>query len=93
MKSWESLEEDMLQKVYEVFNTDNPWAFIPVGFNLSFDYFSLLYRWREAGIKVKSKFIFSDRPNIDLKTIVIMYNCGMFKGSNLGRFIGKKFLG
>ena len=83
----------MLQKFYEVFNTDNPWAFVPVGFNLSFDYFSLIYCWREAGIKVKSKFIFSDRPNIDLKTIVIMCNCGMFKGSNLGRFIGKKILG
>ena len=58
-KSWEKSEEDTMQKFYEVFNTDNPGAFVPVGFNLSFDYFSLLYRWREAGIKVKPK-----RPNI-----------------------------
>ena len=93
LKPWESSEEDILQKFYEVFNTDNPGAFLPVGVNLSFDYFNLLYRWREAGIKVKPKFIFSDCPNIDLKPIVIMCNCKMFKGSNLGRFIGKKIMG
>ena len=93
LKSWESSEEDILQKFHKVFNTDNPWAFIPVGFNLSFDYFSLLYRWRALGIDENPKlpkFIFSDRPNIDLKPIIVLCNCGMFKGASLGNFIGKK---
>jgi len=90
LKSWESSEKDILEKFYHIFNPEKPWEFVPVGFNLVFDYFSLLYRWREIGINIKPKSIFSDRPNIDLKPIVVMCNSGSFKGANLGRFIGKK---
>ncbi len=90
LKAWESTEKDILEKFYQVFNPEKPWDFVPVGFNLSFDFFSLLYRWRKINIEVNPKFIFSDRPSIDLKPIVIMCNGGLFKGANLGRFIGKK---
>ncbi len=90
LKSWESSEKDILERFYHIFNPEKPWDFIPIGFNLSFDYFSLLYRWRAVGIDVKAESIFSDRPNIDLKPIIVMCNCGMFKGASLGRFIGKK---
>ncbi|MCJ7769175.1 MAG: hypothetical protein MUO92_01680 [Dehalococcoidales bacterium] len=84
------IRKDILEKFYHIFNPEKPWDFVPVGFNLTFDYFSLPYRWREIGIEVKPKSIFSDRPNLDLKPIVVMCNSGSFKVASLGRFIGKK---
>ena len=61
LKAWESSEEDTLQRFYKVFQPDLPWSFVPVGFNLVFDYFSLIYRWRAMNIHVGAKAVFSDR--------------------------------
>jgi hypothetical protein len=90
LKAWESSEKDILQRFYRVFQPDNPWSFVPVGFNLVFDYFSLIYRWRTIDIRVDAKAVFSDRPNIDLKSVIVLCNCGKFTGSKLGNFVGKK---
>ena len=93
LKSWESSERDILKKFYSIFSPEDVWKFVPVGFNLSFDFFSLLYRWREIGITVQPKILFSEHPHLDVKPIVVMFNKGSFKGANLEKFIGKSHSG
>lgn len=90
LKSWESSERDILKEFHSIFAPEDPWKFVPIGFNLSFDFFSLLYRWREIGIEVQPKILFSEHPYIDLKPIIIMCNGGSIKGAKLGKFIGKQ---
>lgn len=90
LKSWESSERDILERFYKIFKPEEKWSFIPVGFNLIFDHLSLLYRWRAIGINVKPTLVLSERPNIDLKSVAVLCNGGVFKGASLGRFAGKK---
>ncbi|MFC2014738.1 hypothetical protein ACFLUP_01955 [Chloroflexota bacterium] len=90
LKSWESSEKDILEQFHSVFSPEDVWNFVPVGCNLSFDFFSLLYRWRRIGIEVEPKILFSQHPYIDIKSILVILNEGSFKGSNLGKFVGKR---
>ncbi len=90
LKSWESSERDILEKFYSIFTPEDVWNFVPIGCNLSFDFFSLLYRWRGIDIKVQPKILFSEHPYIDIKSILVIFNEGLFKGANLGKFIGKR---
>ncbi len=57
---------------------------------MSFDFFSLLYRWREINIEVPPKILFSEHPYIDIKSILVIFNGGSFKGATLEKFIGKQ---
>ena len=86
LKAWESSEKDILQRFYQIFQPDSPWTFVPVGFNLVFDYFSLIYRWRTIDIRVDARAVFHDRPNIDLKAVIVLCNCGKFTGSKLSNY-------
>ncbi len=90
LKSWESSEKDILERFYSIFSPEDVWKFVPVGCNLSFDFFSLLYRWRKIGIEVKPKILFSEHPYIDIKSILVIFNEGSFKGATLEKFIGKR---
>jgi len=89
LKAWESSERDILQKFYSIFNPEDYWKFVPLGCNLSFDFFSLLYRWREMGIKISPKTLFREHPYLDIKSILVIFNKGSFGGAKLGKFIGK----
>jgi hypothetical protein len=93
LKSWESSEKDILGKFYSIFNPEDVWKFVPIGFNLSFDFFSLLYRWRRIGIEVQPKILFSEHPYIDIKSILVTFNRGLFKRANLEKFTGKQYSG
>jgi len=93
LKSWESSERDILERFYPIFNPEEPWTFVPIGFNLSFDFFSLLYRWRVIGIEVPPKALFSDHPYIDVKSVLVIFNEGSFKGATLEKFTGKQSSG
>ena len=93
LKSWESSERDILERFHSIFSPEDVWKFIPIGCNLSFDFFSLLYRWRRIGIDVQPKILFSGHPYIDIKSILVIFNSGSFKGATLGKFIGKQYSG
>ncbi len=93
LKSWESSERDILEKFYSIFSPEDVWKFVPIGCNLSFDFFSLLYRWRRIGIEVPPKILFSSHPYIDIKSILVIFNRGSFTGATLGKFIGKQYSG
>ncbi|MFC1928631.1 hypothetical protein ACFLXK_03375 [Chloroflexota bacterium] len=97
-KEWESSEEKILRKFYSIFNPlpsepKGKWIFMPIGNNLSFDFTSLLYRWRKIGLEVPETSLFSNKPYIDIQPILIMFNKGVFKGANLEKFAGKQHSG
>lgn len=93
LKSWESSEEDILKKFYNIFKPEEPWEFIPVGFNLPFDFNSLFMRWSEYGIANVSPLYFSSHPYIDLKHVALLCNGGTFKGCTLEKFTGQVYSG
>ncbi len=93
LKSWESSEKDILQRFYNIFSPEDKWKFVPIGCNLSFDFFSLLCRWSKIGIKVPLKNLFVEHPYIDIQAILVIFNRGSFSGSTLGKFIGKQYSG
>lgn len=92
LKSWESSESDILKKFYAVFKPEDNWAFIPVGYNLPFDFTSLILRWAKLDIKVSARY-FSEHPYIDLRHIALLCNRGSFKDCKLEKFAGKKSSG
>jgi hypothetical protein len=89
LKSWESNEEDVLKKFYQIFNPENTWAFMPTGFNLSYDFTKLLLRWKLYNINIPAKLLFCDHPSLDIRPLVILMNNGMMKGATLENFAGK----
>ncbi|MFC2021068.1 hypothetical protein ACFLU1_04675 [Chloroflexota bacterium] len=95
LKAWESSEKEILQAFHSIFKPDkqDKWMFIPIGYNLSFEFFSLLYRWREIGIEVPPRNLFFEKPYIDLYSVGVMINAGSFKGATLGKLIGKQHSG
>lgn len=89
LKAWETSEEEILRKFDAIFNTDNKWGFVAVGFNLRFDFISLLYRWKHYGIKADGFDIMYGHPQIDLQATAVLCNRGMMKGASLEAFAGK----
>lgn len=93
LKSWESSEKDILQRFYPIYNPGEKWRFIPIGCNLSFDFSSLIFRYKRAGVNVNVRELFTEHPYIDIQPILIMFNRGSFKGSGLDKFTGKQHSG
>ena len=95
LKAWESTEEKILRDFYDIFKPvpEEKWKFVPIGNNLSFDFTSLLFRWRKIGINVPSRNLFLEKPYIDIQSTLIMFNKGEFKGANLEKFAGKQHSG
>jgi hypothetical protein len=59
--------------------------------NLNFDFFRLHDRWEKIGIDVPLKTLFYEHPYIDIKSILVIFNKGSFKGASLENIIGKKY--
>ena len=93
LKSWESSELEVLRSCHELMAFGRKWDFVPIGFNLSFDFASLLLRWRKMGIQVNARMLFSERPYIDMQHVLLLCNSGSFSGCTLERFAGKKHSG
>ena len=93
LKSWESSEMEILQRFYKVFDPEEKWAFIPIGCNLSFDFTSLICRFRKTGIELNARKLFAEHPYIDIQPILILFNKGSFKGATLEKFTGKQYPG
>jgi len=83
LESWESSEIEILQEFCAIFNPDEKWKFIPIGCNLSFDFTSLICRWRKIDIKVNAKNLFAEHLYIDIQPILIMFNKGSFSRAAL----------
>lgn len=93
LKSWESSEQEMLKKFYQIFNIQNRWSFIPIGYKLSdFDYVMLGTHFRKYGMNINATELYN-HPYIDLYPVALLCNGGEFKGCSLERMAGKQGTG
>lgn len=91
LKEWESSEKDILNKFIRILQPmKNDWSFIPVGFNLKFEFYFLYIRIkRMLQIELPLKWFLYNKPFIDIKPIFILINQGKFKGTKLSWFTNK----
>ena len=68
----------------------NYWNFIPVGYNLSFEFKFLQYKFKEYFNIDFSAEDWLERPKNDLKLIGVILNHGYFKGATLDSFTDKE---
>jgi len=91
LKAWEHSEESIVNHFYNRFYLGKrEWDFVPVGFNLSFEFDFLRFKFAKYLGKNLNEAYFHSRPYVDLKHFVILMNRGEFKGSGLDKFSKKK---
>ncbi|MCH8906375.1 MAG: hypothetical protein IH840_04725 [Candidatus Heimdallarchaeota archaeon] len=91
LKEWESTEKEILTKFIDKLNPKSNFSFIPIGFNLSFEFKFLKVKSQKL-LKIDlENFLYHDMPKIDIKDTYIMMRENMFKGSSLDSFVGKKW--
>ena len=92
LKEWEDGEEKIVKFIHKWFFSRNPWQFIPVGFNLNFEWKFLAEKFKKYNLDKNSNLKFSDLidkfPQIDLKPIALIKK-GEFIGASLSS-ISKK---
>jgi len=72
----------MIKKFLTLFTT-SVWLFIPIGLNLAFDFNFIKERTKIVlGKEITLKMLYQ-RPYIDIKSILIIWNRGNFRGSGL----------
>ncbi|NYZ77655.1 hypothetical protein H0O02_05085 [Candidatus Micrarchaeota archaeon] len=90
LKSWESSEEQIVKQFYARFMQNRkPWDFIPVGFNLNFEFDFFRFKFAKYLGTRMSESDFHGMPYIDLKHLAVLLNNGEFKGSSLDKFSSK----
>jgi len=86
LKEWESDEKTILKRFIEDFRPENRWAFVPVGYGLSFEHGFFWQRCISNGFKPIS---ILGRPFLDLMTVGVLLNGGSFKGAALDDMTSK----
>ena len=86
LKEWESDEKTILKRFIEDFRPENRWAFVPVGYGLSFEHKFFWQRCISNGLKPIS---ILDGPFLDLMTVGVLLNSGSFKGAALDDLTSK----
>ena len=90
LKQWELGEEEMLRMLHKWFFSSNPWRFIPVGFNLNFEWRFLVAKFQQYGIDNRSvSDFFETYPQLDLKVFAVIKQ-GSFKGASLSSISNKQ---
>jgi len=85
LKSWQQglNEKKIIEQIYPIILTSNPFCFVPVGNNLNFEFNFLATKFNKYfGLNI-NPFYFHSRPHIDLKPVMILLNGGRFKGYHL----------
>jgi len=91
LKAWEHSEEAIVKHFYSRFYLDKrEWDFVPVGFNLNFEFDFLRFKFAKYMGKNLTEAYFHSRPYVDLKHFVVLMNRGEFRGSGLHKFSKKK---
>ncbi|HWP31379.1 MAG TPA: hypothetical protein VNK96_06615 [Fimbriimonadales bacterium] len=92
LKEWESSEKQIVTEFFNKFFADglNVWDFVPVGYNLDFEWEFLISKFNKyLGKCLSSKDLHYKRPYLDLKPIVVLLNNGNFVGAKLTNFTDK----
>jgi len=89
LKEWESCEEEIVKEIYKWFFT-RPWQFIPIGFNLNFEWQFLCEKFKKYKLtNLELGDFFIKYPQIDLKSFSVIKK-GEFKGASLSFISNKK---
>ena len=86
LKEWESDEKAILTKFISEFKPEDRWAFVPVGYGLSFEHKFFWQRCISNGLKPIS---ILGGPFLDLMTVGVLLNSGSFKGAALDDLTSK----
>jgi len=92
LKEWELSEKEIITELFNRFFKEGSsiWEFVPVGFNLNFEWEFLISKFGEhLGKKFTSRELHYRIPHVDLKPIVVLLNNGSFVGAKLDKFTGK----
>lgn len=91
LREWESSEKDVLKEFLDVLDPSNDWNFVPIGYNLLFDFRFLQARISKLlRIELQSDWLYHGLPHVDIKNTLIMINEGSFKGTTLDWFVQKE---
>ncbi len=91
LKEWE--KESSERRILEQFKplvTCNCWDFVPLGYNLWFEFKFLSHKFKEHFNMDFSAEDFIGRPKNDLHLIGVILNKGIFKGATLDSFTDKE---
>ena len=97
LKEWEESEEVIVKFIYRWFFLRNPWNFIPVGFNLNFEWKFLESKFRKYNLlKNNGEYFtlgdfFDIFPQLDLKNIAVIKK-GEFMGTSLSYLTGNEYV-
>ena len=86
LKEWESDEKTILKRFIEDFRPEYKWAFVPIGYGLSFEHKFFWQRCMSNGLKPIG---ILTRPFLDLMTVGVLLNGGIFKGAALDDLTSK----
>ena len=86
LKEWESDEKTILKRFIEDFRPEYKWAFVPIGYGLSFEHKFFWQRCISNGLKPIG---ILTRPFLDLMTVGVLLNGGSFKGAALDYLTSK----
>ena len=86
LKEWESDEKTILKRFIEDFRPEYKWAFVPIGYGLSFEHKFFWQRCMSNGLKPIG---ILTRPFLDLMTVGVLLNGGSFKGAALDDLTSK----
>jgi len=92
LKEWESSEKEIVTQFFNRFFRDglSIWNFVPVGFNLNFEWEYLISKFEKyLSKRFTSKDLHYKIPHLDLKPIIVLLNDGNFVGAKLDRFSNK----
>ncbi len=91
LKEWEEgSEEEMLKFIHKWFFTQNPWRFIPIGFNLNFEFKFLSAKFKQYNIDNREMGEYLENyPHIDLKPLAVIKK-GSFIGASLSSISDKQ---
>ncbi len=90
LREWDLGEENIVKEIYGKLILEDNWNFIPIGYNLIFDFNFLFAKFKQYGLKCPtlSEFIY-DKPTVDIKHTLIIANELSFKGSGLDKMTNK----
>lgn len=90
LKEWEESEEEIVKFIHKWFFTRNPWQFIPVGFNLLYEWRFLSEKFKKYNLETFDVGHYLEKyPQVDLKFLAIMKR-GEFVGASLSSISAKE---
>lgn len=96
LKEWESSEKQIVTETFQRFFRKelSEWAFIPVGYNLNFEWEFLISKFEKyVGKKLSKRYLHYKKPYINVKPLIILLNKGRFRGATLESCTGKSHSG